>query len=293
MRYFQLIFICLLYFLPGIASIPMLDRDSAHFAQASKQMLETGNYLKISFQDEPRHLKPPGIYWLQTLAVKTFSSPQSISVWPYRIPALLSAILSVLLLFSAIKLCGSESTAFLAAVILASTVLLNIEVRQTVTDSTLLTCTLLMLTSLFRLYLNGHKLIHLNPRQHNFWRVCFWLGMALGMLIKGITPLFAFLICLPLSLIERSNHWVRQLRLGWGILGVVFLTLVWLIPLSRIGHSNFLFDMISQDLLPKVVGGARISWHAAGIFCSHFYAHVLAFFFILLARSRFSHRSVV
>jgi 4-amino-4-deoxy-L-arabinose transferase-like glycosyltransferase len=29
-------------FLPGIATLPVTDRDSARFAQASKQMLETG-----------------------------------------------------------------------------------------------------------------------------------------------------------------------------------------------------------------------------------------------------------
>ncbi len=63
----------------------MLDRDSAHFAQASKQMVETGDYWAINFQDSPRHLKPPGIYWLQAFAVNAFSPQDLTQVWPYRI----------------------------------------------------------------------------------------------------------------------------------------------------------------------------------------------------------------
>jgi len=55
----------LLAFLPGFFQIPPTDRDEARFAQATKQMLETGEYVDIRFQDEVRYKKPVGIYWLQ------------------------------------------------------------------------------------------------------------------------------------------------------------------------------------------------------------------------------------
>jgi 4-amino-4-deoxy-L-arabinose transferase-like glycosyltransferase len=67
--------LCLLLYLPGIASIPPLDRDEARFAQATRQMLETGDFLRIRFQDEARNKKPAGIYWLQAAAVAAFSTP--------------------------------------------------------------------------------------------------------------------------------------------------------------------------------------------------------------------------
>ena len=56
-------------FLPGFASLQPMDRDEPRFAQASKQMLETGDFVDIRFQDEARHKKPVGIYWLQSAAV--------------------------------------------------------------------------------------------------------------------------------------------------------------------------------------------------------------------------------
>ena len=69
--------LCLLLYLPGIASIPPLDRDEARFAQATRQMLETGDFLRIRFQDEPRNKKPAGIYWLQAASVDLLSTPSS------------------------------------------------------------------------------------------------------------------------------------------------------------------------------------------------------------------------
>ena len=60
-----LVLAALLAFLPGFFQIPPTDRDEARFAQATKQMLETGEYVDIRFQDEVRYKKPVGIYWLQ------------------------------------------------------------------------------------------------------------------------------------------------------------------------------------------------------------------------------------
>ena len=51
----------LVAFLPGFFQIPPLDRDEARFAQATKQMLETHEYVDIRFQDEVRYKKPVGI----------------------------------------------------------------------------------------------------------------------------------------------------------------------------------------------------------------------------------------
>ena len=65
----------LLLFLPGFFNIPPIDRDEARFAQATKQMVETGDFIDIRFQDDVRYKKPVGVYWLQAAAVETASNP--------------------------------------------------------------------------------------------------------------------------------------------------------------------------------------------------------------------------
>ncbi len=61
----SLLFLCLVLWLPGALSLPALDRDESRFAQASKQMIETGNYVDIRYSVGQRYKKPAGIYWMQ------------------------------------------------------------------------------------------------------------------------------------------------------------------------------------------------------------------------------------
>ena len=57
LKYLIVSFLVICFLLPGIKSIPPLDRDEARFSQASKQMLEDQNYVVIKFQDELRAKK--------------------------------------------------------------------------------------------------------------------------------------------------------------------------------------------------------------------------------------------
>src|SRR6187397_1311659 len=84
-----LVLASLLAFLPGFFQIPPTDRDEARFAQATKQMLETGEYVDIRFQHEVRYKKPDGIYWLQAAVVKAAEAVgirgAQTKIWLYRI----------------------------------------------------------------------------------------------------------------------------------------------------------------------------------------------------------------
>ena len=87
-----LVLFSVIAFLPGFFQIPPVDRDEARFAQATKQMLETHEYVDIRFQNEVRYKKPVGIYWLQAAAVKAGEAlgiPNAqTTIWLYRLPSL-------------------------------------------------------------------------------------------------------------------------------------------------------------------------------------------------------------
>ena len=78
-------------FLPGFFNIPAIDRDEARFAQATKQMVESGDFVDIRFQDDVRYKKPVGIYWLQAAVVEAASAlglpRRQLRIWLYRIPS--------------------------------------------------------------------------------------------------------------------------------------------------------------------------------------------------------------
>ena len=132
-----LVFLCLALYLPGIVTLPVIDRDEARFVQASRQMLETRDFVRIRYQDEARNKKPVGIYWLQAAMVAAVSTPQSPAVWPYRMVSLFGATGAILLLFHFGAQIFDRRTALLGASLAAATLDAIFEAHIATTDATL------------------------------------------------------------------------------------------------------------------------------------------------------------
>src|SRR6476646_12053000 len=108
-----------LLWLPGILSLPALDRDESRFAQSSRQMVESGDVVDIRFGHVPRYKKPIGIYWLQAVSTRLAevvpgNAGRDDRIWTYRLPSVLGAIsASWLTVWCALAVTGAEA-AFLA-----------------------------------------------------------------------------------------------------------------------------------------------------------------------------------
>src|SRR3979409_668567 len=63
-----LVLLGLVLWLPGILSLPALDRAQRPSAQPARQMVESRDVVDIRFGHVPRYKKPIGIYWLQAAA---------------------------------------------------------------------------------------------------------------------------------------------------------------------------------------------------------------------------------
>lgn len=240
-----------LVLLPGIAQMPVIDRDEAHFAQATRQMLQTGNYFQIRFQEKTRFQKPPGINWLQAASVSLFSDANATTIWPYRIPSFLGGLFSILLLYFFARSFVDMRTALLASGLFTTSLLLIVETHMAVIDASLLLSVLLMQGALWHCYEKGIN----EQRSHWGWALCFWLAMAYGMLLKGVTPLVGVLTIVALCMVERRINWLRNLRVYRGLLLFVSLTCVWLYLVNVAENSNYLMQMLHKDLLPKLQGG--------------------------------------
>src|ERR1044072_9248030 len=183
-----LVIVALLAFLPGFFQIPPTDRDEARFAQATKQMLETGEYVDIRFQDEVRYKKPVGIYRIQAAVVKTadvLGVPRAqTQIWLYRIPSLLGAIGAVLLTYWTALAFVSRRAALLAGLMMATCVLLGIERLIAKTDAMLLLTVLAAMGAMARAYLSDHREAH-HPAVAWMLAGVFWSALAIGVLLKG------------------------------------------------------------------------------------------------------------
>src|SRR3954470_13957365 len=134
----------LLLWLPGLLSLPPLDRDESRFAQSSRQMVQSGDWVDIRLGHVPRYKKPVGIYWLQaaatSVAVPFLGDNRDGHIWTYRLPSLFGAIAaSWLTLWCALAVTGAEA-AFLAALLMLGSVVLTAEATIATTDAVLLAC---------------------------------------------------------------------------------------------------------------------------------------------------------
>jgi 4-amino-4-deoxy-L-arabinose transferase-like glycosyltransferase len=274
-------FVALLAGLPGAFTVPPIDRDESRFVQATSQMFESGDFVDIRLQDQPRDKKPVGIHWLQAVSVAAFSSVENREIWPYRIPSLLGAALAA-------AACAWGAAGFmrsrfslLAGAMLGSSLLLSTEAFTAKTDAVLAGTTTLALAAMARLYLSTRG----GPPAGWRTQALFWVGIALGTLVKGpVGPLVALLTGLalwvsamagylwshrPLSprLPSRSEFsafsatvgqemaFLRRLDWRWGLLLVLLVCGPWAWAITVSTDGGFWGSAINGDLAPKLVGG--------------------------------------
>lgn len=246
-----LILLCAVLYLPGQHRLPVMDRDEARFAQATKQMLATGDYIDIRFQHESRYKKPVGIYWLQALSVRLAGTPEAI--WAYRVPSLLSAIGTVLLLAWLVMRLGETRWAALAAgAILACTVLLSVEAHLAKTDAALL----VVITAVQAIILCQYQAWQTGKQLRRHWVVGWWGLLGLGVLLKGpIVPLIAVLSLAWLKWVEKERGFAKTFWNPWGVGLAVVVILPWLVLIHKVSGGSFWREAVVNDLLSKAISG--------------------------------------
>jgi len=253
-----LLFCAMLLFLPGFFGIPPIDRDEARFAQATKQMVESGDFVDIRFQDDVRYKKPVGVYWLQAAAVETASAlglprPQA-RIWLYRIPSLIGATGAVLLTSWTALAFVTRRGAILAGLIMCSSVLLVAEARLAKTDAMLLFTVVAAMGALARVYLSWQR--GEDPEHPPWtWPAIFWTALAGGILLKGpLILMFVGLTIVTLAILDRNASWLWRLRPVWGLMWLLVLVLPWFVLIFWRAGETFFTDSVGGDMLAKFVG---------------------------------------
>jgi len=242
--------------LPSLLLLPPLDRDESRYAQATSQMLESGDYVDIRFQDEPRWKKPVGIYWMQAAAVGLTSAVENRDIAPYRIPSLLGAMLAAWACAWVGSALFGARAGFLAGAMLGATFLLSSEAGIAKTDAMLCGSVTLAMAGLARLYMASRAgpLVKGDPSQQP-WKLMIWLGLGLSILIKGPIGLLVIVpAVLMLSLWDRKWAWLKRLGWGWGLPLVALIVGPWAIAVTIATDGGFWREAIGGDLAPKITG---------------------------------------
>ncbi|MEM7239267.1 MAG: glycosyltransferase family 39 protein, partial [Pseudomonadota bacterium] len=253
------VLVALCTIVPGLETLPVTDRDEARFAQATKQMLETGDLVDIRFQDQPRWKKPAGIYWLQAASASVFGGTGA-PIAAYRLPSAVAAFLGALLMLWAARPFVGARGAGISGLILASSVLFAVEANIAKTDATLMLTAIVALGALGRLLLPGQT-------GGAGAALALWVAMAAAILIKGpIVPLIALITALGLWLFSGQRPSFGRLRIRWGVPLMLALASPWLVAIWIVSDGGFFAEAIGKDLLGKVAEGKEKHWGPPGLY---------------------------
>lgn len=251
-HYALLIVVCLFAFLPGIASLPPIDRDEPRFAQASKQMVQSGDLIDIRFQDESRYKKPAGIYWLQAAAAGILGGGDNPPLWVFRLVSVLAGIVAVCATYATGRRMFGPDAGLVAALALAGIFGLAFEARIAKTDATLLATAVLAQGALGRIYLTSWR-GETSPRSA-FW--LFWIAEGASILVKGpIVPALSLLTIAALAIADRDRRWLRNLKPLAGLAIVALIAAPWIAAISAKAGWAFWRESVGNDMLGKVAGG--------------------------------------
>ncbi|WP_170975804.1 glycosyltransferase family 39 protein [Rhizobium sp. FY34] len=242
-----LVCVSLFVLLPGMTLLPLTDRDEALYVQASRQMMESHDWVDIRFQDNPRYKKPVGIYWLQGLAGLVTGGAEDSPLWVYRLPSLLGAILVGLFSYGIANRIAGEKAGLIAGILALTTVELALEARIAKTDAMLCATIIASQFALIHAYLDPE-------RRQVFWRnALFWLSLGLAILIKGPVALLVIgLTGLGVTLTERSFSLLRSLSPVRGMAAMMLVVLPWLIAIGWISGGDFFRESLGRDVIGKI-----------------------------------------
>jgi len=244
----NLLLLCVTLFLPGIYAIPPTDRDEARYVQATRQMMESGDFVTIRVQQTAREKKPVGIHWLQAAATLPFGGSAA-PLWAYRLPSVVSAILAVLLTFSIGSQLFRREAAFVGALVLASSLVLVAEAHLAKTDATLLAT----VVAAVGLLVKAFAVAPLSRTQASI----FWVALGAGTLVKGpVLPGLTATTGLALFFLFRDTRRgaLVSLRPLFGIPLFFILVAPWAIAISIASNGAFFSRAIAGDIAPKLLG---------------------------------------
>lgn len=259
-----LVLLCLLLWLPGFFSLPASDRDESRFAQATRQMLDSGDYVRLRVGEDERNKKPVGIHWAQAASVHLLEATglaDRRDIWAYRIPSLLGAILAVLFTHALGRRLVGARPALLAAAMLAGTLVLTVEAHIAKTDAALLASITAAMGLLGAAYLN--------PAGFTAGRAAlFWAALGVGILLKGpIAPMVPLLAGVTLFVADRWRApWLRALRPLWGVPLMLGIALPWMVAIGIATEGRFFLQAIGDDMLGKVGSGDEKHWGPPGYY---------------------------
>lgn len=251
--YLFLAVLCTVLFFSSLGKTPLIGLDEALYAEASREMLESGNYIVPTYNGRPFFDKPPLGYWLQATSIKIFGATS----FAVRLP---SAIAATALVFATV-LAGtwlySTETGLFAGFVLATAVYTLPLARLCSLDQ--------LFTLSITLALTGFAMAYLS--RCNWYYVLLWIATGISILTKGPAGGVVVLAVIGIYVLARrlwgvvshvtETHRARTRNYVPHVLGLVLFVLItvpWYALVQRETSGAFLREFLLHQNLQRAMG---------------------------------------
>ena len=283
-KYAILFFACVLFHILGTWALPLIDRDEPRFAEASREMIQRGDYVVPYFNNQLRLDKPPLTYWAQVASYHIFGENDFAARFPSAVAA---ALIAITIPFRGLRI-GGERVGWRAAIIFTLCLQTFIHAKAAVADMWL---ALFVSTAhwsgleLLRDGLSGPPQERKSETQHgiNLWWFCFYLSLALGFLAKGPIAWVPLLTVGSTIFYAPNLHLGRRFKFVRGTLLMLAIIAAWGIPALVRTNGEFLRIGIGRHVIGRSLGAMEgHGWDSLGG-----YILLLPFYFLTVFVSFF------
>jgi 4-amino-4-deoxy-L-arabinose transferase-like glycosyltransferase len=261
----------------NLGNVGLIDETEPLFAEASRQMLLTGDWITPFFNGETRFDKPALIYWCQAIAY----SIMGVNEWAARTPSALAAMGVIALAFYTVQWYFTKKDElekvtnlprrYLTAALAAALMALNPEMivwgRTGVSDMLLTGCIGSTLLCFFLGYAqNNRAIVIANWQFPNQWYLASYVLIAGAILTKGPVGIVLpglIMIAFALYVGKFWQIW-REMRPILGMVIVLVLSLPWYILVTWRNGWNFInafFVYHNIERFTEVVNGHSAPWY--------------------------------
>jgi 4-amino-4-deoxy-L-arabinose transferase-like glycosyltransferase len=285
-KYATLFFACVLFHILGTWSLPLVDRDEPRFAEASREMIERGNYVVPYFNNQLRLDKPPLTYWAQVASYHIFGEND----FAARFPSAIAAALTAILIFAWGRRIEGEKLGWWAAIIFTLSLQTFVHAKAAVADMWLVLFVTLANWAGYELFqrptLNqgaavSSGAVALAKAARPPWAIwkspflVFYLALALGFLAKGPIAWTPLLTVAVVTIYTRDWQAARRFKFIGGILLTLVVVALWGIPALIQTHGEFFTVGIGRH----VVGRSFMTLEGHGASSVGMYTLLLPFYF--------------
>ncbi len=84
--------LAVVFFVPFLGKAHLFDWDEINFAESAREMLVSGNYLRVQIDFQPFWEKPPLFFWLQVLSMKVFGVNEFAARFPNAVVGVITLL---------------------------------------------------------------------------------------------------------------------------------------------------------------------------------------------------------